>query len=86
LADTKSSVEVRLSKTGPNGTPVAEILVDEKISASQLGSLIQKVTTDKDMLKKVGLKACGGCKSGLDINIRDKFTHVVQVDLAGIGQ
>ena len=70
-----------MSKIGPNGSPAAEILVDNKISASQLGSVIQQVTTDKDLLKKVGLKACGGCKSGLDINIRNRFDHVVQVEI-----
>jgi hypothetical protein len=84
VPEPKGSVEVRLSKAGPNGTPFAEILVDKKTSSAQIGSIIQRVTRDKDLLKKVGLKACGACKSGLDINIRDRFDHVLQVDLAEV--
>ncbi len=76
--------EIRLKKSGPNGIPVAEILVDSKVSATQLGSLIQRVTRDKDLLRKVGLKACGACKSGLDINIRDRFEEILRVDLASV--
>ncbi len=85
MPDAKGSVEVRIAKMGPGGTPYAEILVDKKISSTQLGGIIQRVTRDKDLLKKVGLKACSACKSGLDINIRDRFDHVLQVDLAELG-
>ena len=76
-----SFAEIRLKKSGPNGVPLAEILVDNSVSATQLGLIVQRVTRDKDLLKKIGLKACGACKSGLDINIRDRFDHVLQVDL-----
>ena len=76
--------EIRLKKSGPNGVPLAEILVDNKVSAAELGSIIQRVTRDKDLLKKVGLKGCPGCKSGFDINIRERFEHVLQVDVAEI--
>jgi hypothetical protein len=61
--------------------PVAEILVDGKVNAAQLGAVIQRVTRDKDLLRKIGLKACGACKSGLDIFIRDRFEEVLRVDL-----
>jgi hypothetical protein len=76
--------EIRLKKSGPNGVPLAEILVDNSVSATQLSSIIQKVTRDKELLKKVGLKGCSACKSGLDINIRERFEHVLQVDLKEI--
>ena len=46
---------------------------------------MQKVTRDKDLLKKLGLKACGACKSGLDFDIRERFDWVIQVDLREIG-
>ncbi len=77
------TVEVRVSKLGSAGSPRADILVDGKISASQLGSLIQNVTTNKEVLTAAGLRACGGCKSGLDINIRDRFDKVINVQLEG---
>ena len=76
--------EIRLKKNGPNGIPLAEILVDNSVSAGQIGALIQRVTRDKDLLKKIGLKACGACKSGLDFNIRDRFEQVLQVDLKDV--
>jgi hypothetical protein len=75
--------EVRVSKKGPASNPQAEILVDGKISSAQLGTLIQKVTTSKSVLTAAGLRACAGCKSGLDLNIRDRFQEVVNVELEG---
>ena len=77
--------EVRLRKNGPGGIPYAEILVDNGVTAPQLGAIVQRVTRDKDLLRKIGLKACGACKSGLDINIRDRFDHVLQVNVKEIG-
>jgi len=73
--------EIRINKVGPGGGPYAEILVDPKVSADQLSAIVQKVTRDKDLLRKLGLKACPACKSGFDINIRDRFEHVLQVDV-----
>lgn len=77
----KGVAEVRLKKNGPNGIPVAEILVDNSVNANQLGLIVQKVTRNKDLLRKIGLKGCSACRSGLDINIRDRFDHVLEVDL-----
>ena len=76
--------EIRLKKNGPNGVPLAEILVDSNVSAPQLSSIIQKVTRNKDLLRKIGLKACSACRSGLDINIRERFEEVLQVDLKDV--
>ncbi len=75
--------EVRVSKSGPSGKPRAEVIVDPKITASQIGALVQSVTTSKPVLTAAGLRACGGCKSGLDINILDRFQEVIQVEYAG---
>ena len=75
--------EVRVSKKGSSGAPRAEILVDGKISASQLGALVQNVTTNKAVLTAAGLRACGGCKSGLDLNIIDRFQQVINVEMPG---
>ena len=77
------TVEVRVSKKGPAGAPRAEVLVNSKISASQLGALVQNSTTNKAVLSAAGLRACGGCKSGLDLNIIDRFQQVVNVELEG---
>lgn len=73
--------EIRVKKVGPNGVPLAEVLVPKSVSVSQLAQIVQRLTRDKDLLKKVGLKACPNCKSGFDINIRDRFEHILQVDM-----
>jgi hypothetical protein len=75
----KAVAQVRVSKCGPNGHPVAEVQVAKTITAPQLGGLLQKVTTDEAILGLAGLKACLGCKSGLDINIIDLEQEVIQV-------
>jgi hypothetical protein len=67
----KTAAQVHVSNTGPNGRPVASVLVHGAISAAELGSLIAKVPTHDGILKAVGLGPCGTCKSGLDINILD---------------
>jgi hypothetical protein len=61
------------------GRPVAELTVDSNISTQELSSMIQHVTTNPDVLKAAGLKACGSCKSGLDINILDHYQWVTEV-------
>ena len=76
--------DIRVTKTGPNGTPLAEVLVSKAVTAAQLAGLVKRVTTDKELLRKVGLKACPNCKSGFDINIRERFEHILQVDMREI--
>ena len=85
MANQKGTAEIRISKTGPNGKPVAEILVDKNMNVASMGGLLQSITRNKDLLKKVGLKSCGSCKSGFDINIRDRFEEVMEVSLKEIG-
>ena len=84
MPDLKGMADIRVTKAGPNGKPLAEISLDNGFNTAHLGALVQKVTRDKDLLKKVGLRACGACKSGFDINIRDRFEQVVQVNLKEI--
>lgn len=77
------TVAVRVSKRGPTGAPHAEVTVDPKISAKQLAAVVQAVTTSTPVLKAAGLRVCGGCKSGLDINILGEQGQVVNVEIAG---
>lgn len=85
MADLKGTAEVRITKAGVNGKPTAEILVDSAIGAAQLGALITKVIRDKDLRRIVGLKACLACRSGFNLDIRDKYINVLQIDLKEIG-
>jgi len=81
MPDLKGFAEVRISKSGLNGRPTADILVDSDIGTEQLGKLIAKVTRDKDLRRLVGLKACLSCRSGFNINIYDQYINVLRIDL-----
>lgn len=72
------ATSVRIVKSS-GGTPVAEIVVDPKTHATDLGTLVQKVTTDPKILTAAGLKACGMCKSGLNIAIIDRLPEIINV-------
>lgn len=75
----KQVADVYVTAKGVAGGPTAQIAVDSKISSGQLSDLIQQVTTSKEVLTAAGLRACGGCKSGLDILVRNRFDKVIQV-------
>ncbi len=72
-----TNIEIRLTKTGPSGRPYAEILVPKKASLDQL--IAAQKTLYTDGLKAIGLRACDGCKSGLDFLIRDQFEELIRV-------
>lgn len=76
----KAAAHVTISKAGPHGHPVAHVMVNQGITSSQLGGLVEKVATNEAILKAAGLRACTGCKSGLDINILDEG-EVFQVNV-----
>jgi hypothetical protein len=72
-------VEVRLLKKGPNGIPYAEVLVPQSVPLEKWGNVQRTIV--RDLRKLVGLKACQACLSGMDLNIRRKFDHVLQIDV-----
>ncbi|MGZ8260421.1 MAG: hypothetical protein ACXWUL_07715 [Caldimonas sp.] len=76
---TKSSITVQLSKN--RGAPQAVMYVAEKSTLDELQSALTGLFRDKTALKAVGLRFCGGCKSGLDILIRTRFDK--QIDVQG---
>jgi hypothetical protein len=81
----KGDVEIRVARVGPTGKPYAEILTDQSIDVAHLGTIIEKVTRDKDLRDKLGLGACGACKSGFDFNLRDRFEEVIKFNLKDLG-
>ena len=81
-----NNVEILVSKSGPAGRPVATVVVDQAASLGSVGATIQKyVTRNSDLLKKLGLKACGACISGFDLDIRHRFEEVMRVELEKVG-
>lgn len=81
-----NKVEIMINKAGPSGRPHATVYVDAATPLASAGATIQKnVTRNADLLKRLGLKACGACISGLDFDIRQRFEEVMQVDLEKAG-
>jgi hypothetical protein len=81
MIDRRITAEVHVVKAGPNGRPQAQVHVDANISAANLGALLHNVVTNEKVLTLAGLKGCGGCKSGLDLNIFDRFQDVINVEI-----
>ncbi len=76
---TKRPVTVQLSKN--NGAPQAVMYMEQKATLAELQGALAGLYKDKTALKAVGLRFCGGCKSGLDILIRTRFE--TQIDVQG---
>jgi len=78
---TKAKVSVNVVKNGPGGIPVAQVRISSNVSAAQLGSALQKIVTNDKVFKVAGLQPCGGCKSGLDINILGDLQEVIEFEV-----
>ena len=77
-----STAVIHITKSASGGSPMVEIATDQKASIDDLTKLVQvNVTRNPDILKKFGLKVCPACVSGFDIWIRQRFEHVMQVQL-----
>ncbi|CAG1019837.1 hypothetical protein BURC_04755 [Burkholderiaceae bacterium] len=76
---------VHISKVGCcGGRPSATVLVDPKAKIDDITTAIQKnVTRNRDLLKKLGLKACSACISGFDIDIRQRYDIDMNVQIGG---
>jgi len=69
-----------VNKVGRGGRPSATILIDAAVSTDTVAGLVQKhLTRNKDLLKKLGLKSCLGCISGMDIDIRQRYDFDMRV-------
>jgi len=86
MAVTNSLADIQIIKSGPSGRPSATITVEAGVSLDKLVGVMQReITRNVNLRKKLGLKACTGCISGLDFDIHHKFDHVMQVDLNKVG-
>ena len=66
-------VQIMVSKEGPAGKPIATVFVDPAASLASVGATLQRhLTRNADLLKRLGLKACPGCISGFDFDIRHR--------------
>ena len=86
MASSKTMVDIQVTKSGPSGRPAATILAPASTSLDKLIPFLQKeVTRNVDLRKKLGLKACATCISGMDLDLRHRFDHVLSVDLGKAG-
>lgn len=74
----ESTATFHLHKAGPNGRPAVEVAIVGSGTLEGLsGALTKNITRNVDILKKLGLKACPACISGMDIWIRHRFDDVI---------
>ena len=72
------AITITATKSGRSGRPAVEIAFDPGTKLDDIIAAQQRVFADKALAKKIGLKFCGGCYSGLDLDIKQKFENVVQ--------
>ena len=72
------AITISATKSGRAGRPAVEIAFDPGTSLDDILAAQRKVFADKALARKIGLTFCGGCYSGLDLDIRQKFENIVQ--------
>ena len=72
------AITISATKSGRSGRPAVEIAFDPGTKLEEILAAQTRVFADKALAKKIGLKFCGGCYSGLDLDIKQKFENVLQ--------
>lgn len=70
ISATKASVRT--------GRPAVEIAFDAGTPLDDILAAQKSIFNDKKLAKAIGLKFCGGCYSGLDLIIKQRFEQIVQ--------
>jgi hypothetical protein len=71
------AIQISASKAGRFGRPAVEIAYDKGTKLDDILAAQKQVFADKVLAKKIGLKFCGGCYSGLDLDIKQKFENIL---------
>jgi len=71
------AITISATKAGRYGKPAVEIAFDAGTKLDDILAAQKTVFADKRLAKAIGLKFCGGCYSGLDLDIKQKFEQVV---------
>jgi hypothetical protein len=72
------AITISATKAGRRGKPAVEIAFDPGTSLDDILAAQKRVFADRALARRIGLTFCGGCYSGLDLDIRQKFEHIVQ--------
>lgn len=82
----KSLADVQINKSGASGRPYVAVAVDTGVPLDKLVAVLQKeITRNAGLRRKLGLKACLGCISGMDLDIHHRFDLEMRIDLEQIG-
>ncbi len=71
------AITVRATKAGRHGTPAVQIAFEPGTKLDDILDAQRKVFADKGLARKIGLKFCPGCYSGLDLDILQQYENVV---------
>ena len=69
------AINVTATKSGRRGRPAVEIAFDAGTKLDDILDAQRRVFADKKLAKAIGLKFCGGCYSGLDLDIKQKYEN-----------
>jgi hypothetical protein len=72
------AITITAAKAGRYGIPAVEIAFDSETKLDEILAAQRRIFGDKDLAKKIGFKFCEGCYSGLDLDIRRKYEHIIQ--------
>jgi hypothetical protein len=72
------AISITATKSGRLGRPAVLIAFDPGTSLDDILAAQKKVFADRNLASKIGLTFCGGCYSGLDLDIQQKFENIVQ--------
>ena len=72
------AITISATKLGRAGRPAVEIAFDQGTKLDDILAAQKQVFADRALAKKIGLKFCGGCYSGLDLDIKQKFENILQ--------
>jgi hypothetical protein len=74
------SVEVAFTDAGAHGPAQLQLTVPHGMPRADIAKLIEKILV-RDDLEKLRPRGCLSCLSGLDLRIRERFEHVLTIDV-----
>ena len=74
------SVEVAFTDAGAHGPAQLQLTVPHGMPRADIAKLIEKILI-RDDLEKFRPRGCLSCLSGLDLRIRERFEHVLTIDV-----
>jgi hypothetical protein len=69
------AITISGTKVGRNGRAAVEIAFDAGTKLDDILAAQKQVFNDKKLAKAIGFKFCGGCYSGLDLDIKQKYEN-----------